>query len=128
MFTLSFSILETIPQPIVPLPDKSPDALPKLSSKSSPREESNPTFSSADLDNDYIEPESPTGIDALLYDDDDDLNNSNTHSRSSTIQQQSSHPESPGDNHEYFPPTQQTVRDDYNPLAASKPKPDTASM
>jgi hypothetical protein len=120
-------ILETIPQPLVSLPNKPSDEPRKLPSTSPIREESNPTFPSVDLDNDYIEPESPTGIDALLYDDDDDLNNMSTHSRQSSIQQQLSHPESPGDNHEYLPPTQPTIRGDYNPLAASKPKIDPAS-
>ncbi len=127
MSILSF-FLETIPQPIVPLPNKTSNESPKFSSTSPTREELNPTFSSVDLDNDYIEPESPTGSDALIYDDDDDLHNISTHSRPSTIQQQSSHPESPGDNHEYLPPTEPTIRDDYNPLAASKPKPDSTTM
>jgi hypothetical protein len=112
------------------LPIKSFDELPKLPSTPPIREESsevsNSTFQPVDLDNDYIEPESPTGIDALLYDDDDDLNNSNAHSRSLAIQQQ--HPQSPGDNNEYLPPAQPSTRDDYNPIAASKPKTDTTSM
>lgn len=106
------------------------DELPKLSPASPPHQElnesSNPVFPSADLDNDYIEPESPTGIDALLYDDDDDFNNTSIHSRSSTVQpqQQPSHSESSGDNNESFPPASQPVRDDYNPLVASQFKTD----
>jgi hypothetical protein len=68
-----------------------------------------------DPDNDYIEPESPTGVDALIYDDDenDDLNNINTSSHSSI------------DNTEYNIPYQQIIRDDYNP---SKIKNETPSM
>ena len=113
------------------LPTKSSNESTRLPPASPVREEPAPIFSSVDLDNDYIEPESPTGIDALLYDDDDDLNNSTNNSRPTTIQQQqsssssSSHPESPSDNHEYPQPTN---RDDYNPLAASKPKTDISSM
>ncbi len=121
-------ILEILPQAIVSLPERPADEPPKLPYTSPIREESNPTFSAVDLDNDYIEPESPTGIDALLYDDDDDLNSTSTHSRPSTMQSQQSHPESPSDNHEYLPPTQPTIRDDYNPLAATKPKTDPVSM
>ena len=92
----------------------------------------NPVFPSVDLDNDYIEPESPTGVDALLYDDDDDddddndLNSSSAHSRLSSVQQQ--HSKSPSDNNDYLPSLQQPVRDDYNPLTASKSKTDTALM
>ena len=111
-------LLETSPPLVLP-PSEKPFNEPSY--KSPIREEHNPTVSSMDLDNDYIEPESPTGIDALLYDDDDDLNNTTTHSRAATTQ-------SPGDNHEYLPPTQPTIRDDYNPLAASKPKAESSFM
>ena len=83
-------------------------------------------FSSVDLDNDYIEPESPTGIDALLYDDDDDLNHTTTsQSRPSSIPQ---HQDSTGDNQDYLPSLPQPVRDDYNPLAASKSKHETPPL
>lgn len=91
-----------------------------------PHEES---YSVVDLDNDYIEPESPTGIDALLYDDDDELNHTNSHSRSSSISQKQQ-PESPGDHPEYLSHIQQhqPMRDDYNPLNASKAKGDSTTM
>ena len=83
-------------------------------------------FSSVDLDNDYIEPESPTGIDALLYDDDDDLNQTTTsQSRPSSMPQ---HRDSTGDNQEYLPSLPQPVRDDYNPLAASNSKREVSSL
>jgi hypothetical protein len=103
---------------------------------SSVREESNPIYPIGDLDNDYIEPESPTGIDALLYDDDDDLNNVSIPSRSSSNpqqhqqQQQQQQMDSSGDNHDYLSMAQSTVRDDYNPLTASKTKldPTTTTM
>ncbi|CAF2371700.1 unnamed protein product [Rotaria sp. Silwood2] len=121
---------ETIPQPTEPIPIKTVEEPPKLPSTPPVHEESNEAsnvvFPAVDLDNDYIEPESPTGIDALLYDDDDDLNNISLNSRSSIVQQQ--HPESPGDNNECLPPAPQPIRDDYNPLAASKSKIDTAQM
>jgi hypothetical protein len=107
--------VETVPPPTEPTPIKPSIEPPKPTSRSPIREESNPTFAPVDLDNDYIEPESPTGIDALLYDDDDD-----THSRPLTIPQQ---PESPSDNNEYLSPAQQQpIRDDY------KPKTDTSAM
>ncbi|CAF1064615.1 unnamed protein product [Adineta steineri] len=128
--TGKLQIPEIIPQPTESLPIKSSDDLPNLPVISPPpriesNEVSNATFQPVDLDNDYIEPESPTGIDALLYDDDDDLNNMHSHSRHATTLQ---HVDSPGDNNDYFPPVQPSVRDDYNPLAASKPKTDTPSM
>ncbi|CAF1066466.1 unnamed protein product [Adineta ricciae] len=82
------------------------------------------TFMPVDIDNDYIEPESPTGIDALLYDDDDDLNNAGTHSRPSISHQLS---ESSGDNTDYVPSVPASVRNDYNPLTASKPKTESSS-
>ena len=82
------------------------------------------TFVPVDIDNDYIEPESPTGIDALLYDDDDDLNNVGTHSRPSTSHQLS---ESSGDNTDYVPSVPTSVRNDYNPLTALKPKTESSS-
>jgi hypothetical protein len=65
-------------------------------------EPSNPTFPVADLDNDYIEPESPTGIDALIYDDDDHDDNEDINSSSI-------------DNPELTLPCQQVILDDYNP-------------
>ena len=112
-------VVMDVEEPIPSLPEK-PVAEPvKLPYTSPIREEPNPTYASVDLDNDYIEPESPTGIDALLYDDDDDLNNPSTHSRTSSI---TSHPQSPAENPEYPLPMQSTSRDDYNPLAASKQK------
>ncbi|CAF0951740.1 unnamed protein product [Rotaria sordida] len=124
--------IETIPQPTEPIPIKTVDEPPKLPPTSPIHEESNevsnPIFPAVDLDNDYIEPESPTGIDALLYDDDDDVNNVSINSRSSIIQQQQQHPESPGDNNECLPPAPQPIRDDYNPLIASKSKTDSAQM
>ncbi|CAF0934143.1 unnamed protein product [Adineta steineri] len=128
--TGKLQIPEIIPQPTESLPIKSSDDLPNLPVISPPprvesNEVSNATFQPVDLDNDYIEPESPTGIDALIYDDDDDLNNMHSHSRHATTLQ---HVDSPGDNNDYFPPVQTSVRDDYNPLAASKPKTDTPSM
>lgn len=117
------------PPPPPPPPPKPIEEPVKAQIPSPVREDPTPMYSALDLDNDYIEPESPTGIDALLYDDDDDFSTSNTHSRSSSIQQQTSHPESPGDNHDYLPTSaQQTVRDDYNPLTASKPKTELPSM
>ncbi|CAF3370644.1 unnamed protein product [Rotaria sp. Silwood1] len=126
------TVLETTSQPTEPIPIKAIYEPPKLPPTSPIHEESNevsnPIFPAVDLDNDYIEPESPTGIDALLYDDDEDLNNTSVNSRSSIIQQQQQHPESPGDNNECLPPALQLIRDDYNPLAASKPKIDTAQM
>ncbi|CAF0765224.1 unnamed protein product [Adineta steineri] len=64
-----------------------------------------PTNSSCvadDSDNDYIEPESPTGADALIYDDDEDDLNNNLN-------------QSPTDNTEDNNPYQHVVRDDYNP-------------
>ncbi len=82
-------------------------------------EQTNSIFSSIDLDNDYIEPESPTGIDALIYDEDDndnDLNNTNISSHSSTNH-------SPVDNTEFILPYQQTIRDDYNPSKAQNETP-----
>jgi len=79
--------------------------------------ETNPTYSSIDVDNDYIEPESPTGIDALIYDDDDDLNNASSYSRSSSVSQSKSSNS----------PTETPIREDYNPLTASKPKIDSSS-
>ena len=77
-------------------------------------EESNPLISLVDSDNDYIEPESPTGVDALIYDeedDDDDSNNLNTFSQPSTVH-------SPMENIEDTPPYQPIIRDDYNPAKA----------
>ncbi|CAM4927111.1 unnamed protein product [Rotaria socialis] len=126
-------VLENIPEPSEPIPTKTINEIPKPPSISptheEPSESSNPIFSSADLDNDYIEPESPTGIDALLYDDDDDLNNVSIHSRSSIVQQpQPQHSESPSDNNECLASAPQGIRDDYNPLAASKPKTDTTQI
>ncbi len=79
-------------------------------------EETNPaTTSTVDLDNDYIEPESPTGADALIYDEeenDDDSNNRNTSPRPSTIH-------SPVETPEEVLPVQQIIRADYNPLKAN---------
>ncbi|CAF4310698.1 unnamed protein product, partial [Adineta steineri] len=74
--TGKLQIPEIIPQPTESLPIKSSDDLPNLPVISPPprvesNEVSNATFQPVDLDNDYIEPESPTGIDALIYDDDD---------------------------------------------------------
>lgn len=120
--------LPTPPPPPPPLPPKPVEEPVPVRIPSPVREDPPPMYPALDLDNDYIEPESPTGIDALLYDDDDDVNSSHTPSRSSSIQQQTSHPESPGDNHDYLPPAQQTIRDDYNPLAASKPKAEPPAM
>jgi hypothetical protein len=77
-------------------------------------EETNPAVSSLDADNDYIEPESPTGADALIYDEDendDEPENPNTSPQSSTIH---SNVETP----EETLPVQQTIRADYNPLKA----------
>lgn len=87
------------------------------SSKSPIVEQSNLIVSTVDLDNDYIEPESPTGIDALIYDEDDnnDDNNNNTNI--------SSH--SPVENTEVITPYQPIIRDDYNP---SKAKTETKPM
>lgn len=113
--SISTDLIESIPS----LPEKPVDEPVKLPYTSPVRDEPNPTFAPVDLDNDYIEPESPTGIDALLYDDDDDLNNPTTHSRTSSV---TSHPQSPADNPEYPPLSQPIVRDDYNPLAATKQK------
>ncbi|CAF4702320.1 unnamed protein product [Rotaria sp. Silwood1] len=85
-------------------------------------EQSNPIFSTVDCDNDYIEPESPTGIDALIYDDDDaddddnDLNNVNNSSCSSIIH-------SSNNNTEYILPYQPIIRDDYNPSKIQNEKP-----
>lgn len=73
-------------------------------------EETNPTVSSLDADNDYIEPESPTGADALIYDDDesdDEANNPNISPESVTMH-----------SHVETLPVQQTTRADYNPLKA----------
>ena len=115
------------PSPVVsmdlvePIPSLAEEPV-KLPYTSPVRDEPTPTFAPVDLDNDYIEPESPTGIDALLYDDDDDLNNPGTHSRTSSV---TSHPRSPAETPDYPPPSQPIVRDDYNPLAASKPKPES---
>ncbi|CAF1212957.1 unnamed protein product [Rotaria sordida] len=98
-----------------------------LQSQHSIHEQSDPIFSAVDLDNDYIEPESPTGIDALIYDDNDDdddddndngLNNINKSSCSST------NPSS-NDNTEYNMPYQPIIRDDYNP---SKIQNETSSI
>jgi hypothetical protein len=79
-------------------------------------------LSAVDLDNDYIEPESPTGVDALIYDDDDnnddDLNNTPTSSRPSI-----SH--SPVENTELNPPQEIIILDDYNP---SKAKTETTPL
>ncbi|CAF4545816.1 unnamed protein product, partial [Rotaria magnacalcarata] len=72
------------------------------------REQSNTTM---DLDNDYIEPESPTGIDALIYDDEEieeDDNNISVTSTSST-----SH--LPNDFSQFIISPTSTTRDDYNP-------------
>ncbi|CAF2879709.1 unnamed protein product [Rotaria sp. Silwood2] len=87
----------------------------KLESQLAISEQSTPIFLTVDLDNDYIEPESPTGIDALIYDededdddDDNDLNNINNSSCPSIIH-------SSNDNTEYVMPYQTIVRDDYNP-------------
>ena len=93
------------------------------------QEESNPVYSVVDLDNDYIEPESPTGIDALLYDDDEEMNNISSHSRPSNIPQKQQQPDSPGENAEYLSHIQQqaTIRDDYNPLTASKAKTESST-
>ena len=119
---------ETIPPSVEPLPMRK--QVDEQSPPSSPiREESQrspplSTFVPVDIDNDYIEPESPTGIDALLYDDDDDLNNVGTHSRSSISHQLS---ESSGDNNDYVPSVPTSVRNDYNPLAASKRKAEASS-
>lgn len=117
-------VVTNIEEPIPSLPEKPIDEPVQLPYKSPVREEPNPTYTSADLDNDYIEPESPTGIDALLYDDDDDLNNPSTHSRTSSI---TSHPQSPADNPEHPPPMQPTIRADYNPIAATKQKTEPTS-
>jgi len=82
-------------------------------------EQSNPMLSTVDLDNDYIEPESPTGVDALIYDEDDNDDDINISSRPSTNH-------SPIENTEFIPPYQQTIiRDDYNP---SKAKNETTPM
>jgi len=76
-------------------------------------------LSTVDLDNDYIEPESPTGVDALIYDEDDnDDDDINISSRPSTNH-------SPIEIIEFIPPYQQTIRDDYNP---SKAKNETTPM
>ncbi|CAM4944756.1 unnamed protein product [Rotaria socialis] len=75
------------------------------------REQSNTVLSTMDLDNDYIEPESPTGVDALIYDDEEveeDDNNISVTSISST-----SH--SPNDFSEFMISSTSTTRDDYNP-------------
>jgi hypothetical protein len=72
-------------------------------------EETNPTVSTVDPDNDYIEPESPTGVDALIYDEeenDDDSSHVNTSPRPSV------------ETVEEILPSQQIIRDDYNPLKA----------
>ena len=82
-------------------------------SKVSIVDETNPTTSTVDPDNDYIEPESPTGADALIYDeednDDDDATHLNTSPRPSTIH-------SAAETAEETLPSQQIIRDDYNPL------------
>lgn len=76
-----------------------------------PIQESNPPMSTVDVDNDYIEPESPTGIDALIYDEEDNEDDVNSSSRSSTTR-------SPTENVEDILPYQPIVREDYNPLKA----------
>jgi hypothetical protein len=72
-----------------------------------------------DSDDDYIEPESPTGIDALLYDDDDDIDLQNITSSSHSPMSQTNLP-GEDDTSPYTAP----IRDDYNP---SKAQNETAS-
>ena len=76
-----------------------------------PVEESNPPVSTVDVDNDYIEPESPTGIDALIYDEEDNDDDVNSSSRSSTSR-------SPTENTDDILPYQPIIREDYNPVKA----------
>lgn len=74
-------------------------------------QEKNPPASTTDQDNDYIEPESPTGVDALIYDEEDNDDDVNSSSRSSTSR-------SSTENVEDVLPYQPVVREDYNPLKA----------
>ena len=84
-------------------------------------EQAKSMFSITDLDNDYIEPESPTGIDALIYNDDDNNNNHNgDHDDDDSLNNinTSSSCHSPSDTTECSIPYQPIIRDDYNPSKA----------
>ena len=108
---------EEVKVPSPPAPTPTPVTKPSATTSA------NPVYPATDADNDYIEPESPTGIDALIYDDDDDLNSGNSYSRSSSISQAKSSDSPTEITPEFYP----TTRDDYNPLAASKSKTDSSS-
>jgi hypothetical protein len=82
-------------------------------------------YSHVDSDNDYIEPESPTGIDALLYDEDEDdemKSNSNPTSPASSTNEQQQHHNMETSSIEHSSSIltyQPVVRDDYNPSRIS---------
>ena len=82
-----------------------------------------PNVPAVDLDNDYIEPESPTGTDALIYDDDEDEDEGgNTSSSSVSPHNQPQQSNGSADEDLSILPCPPMVRDDYNP---SKPLTDT---
>lgn len=73
------------------------------------REITPPNLPAVDLDNDYIEPESPTGADALIYDEEDEDNISSISASPYNQPKQST-------NDDPSPlPHPSVARDDYNP-------------